>query len=198
MLKKTKPFLFTFDLVGITPRLFIFDQKRYNSIISSILSIIILSLSISYAFYSFIQYLKFNDPSVSYTKDNEQIEEKKILLKNFFIMFQAFEATSFRTINKSYINFKAQLSHRYFNGTNIDIPLEIENCELGKNLIIEFRNATEDLLKINTTIEEFYCFSSKHWNLSFFYNGQGVIISLPFMQHLKKIMFINLMMFKFF
>ena len=148
MLNNYKLFLYKFDLIGINPHLYVFNQRSYNSIISSIISFLILLFSIIFVIYSFVKYLKFDNPSISYTKDNEQYTERKINLKDI-LMFQVFETKSFKTLNKSDISFEAELIVSYFNGTTLNIPLDSEICELGKNIDINvgFRNITEDLKK---------------------------------------------------
>ena len=56
MPNKYKSFLYTLDLIGPSPQILIFNEKRYKSILSSLVSILIILLSILFALYSFIEY----------------------------------------------------------------------------------------------------------------------------------------------
>ena len=56
MSKKCNNFLYFFDFIGPTPQLLIFNEKRYKSNLSSILSIFILLFSIIFTIYSLLEY----------------------------------------------------------------------------------------------------------------------------------------------
>ena len=60
----------------------------------------------------------------------------------------------------------------YFNGTYIETEIELETCELGKNIDTKFENLTEDLFKIGRTVNQFHCINSKYGNLPLFHNPQ--------------------------
>ena len=81
MINKIKAFLFTFDIIGPNPKLYIFNKERYQSIFSLIISLLILILAIVFILYSIINYIKNDRPSVIYSKNNDEIEGRKILLK---------------------------------------------------------------------------------------------------------------------
>ena len=52
MLKKCKLFLYSIDAIGTRPQLFIFNNKRYKSIFSSLTSLFIIFISIIFVIYS--------------------------------------------------------------------------------------------------------------------------------------------------
>ena len=52
-----KSLLLKSDFIGFTPQLRIFEETRYKSVFSSILSIVIIIFSAAFVFYSFLDYL---------------------------------------------------------------------------------------------------------------------------------------------
>ena len=79
MNQRIKSFLYSLDLIGPSPQLYVYNKTRYNSILSSIISILILSLSIFYAICSIILFLRFDNPSISFSKDNDLNTNRSIL-----------------------------------------------------------------------------------------------------------------------
>ena len=57
----------------------------------------------------------------------------------------------------------------YDNGTFFGSMLNIENCEIGKNIDSKYLDFFQKKFKFGRKIEDFYCFSSMHGNLSLFY-----------------------------
>ena len=84
---KIKSLLLTTDFIGLIPQLRIFEQTRYKSIFSFILSIIIIIFSAGFVFYSFVDYLNQN-PSVHYYKNNDLRTNKTYTISNSLLMFQ--------------------------------------------------------------------------------------------------------------
>ena len=83
-------------------------------------------------------------------------------------MFQIVDSSTLNYINSSvvYLNtINIQISD---NGDILGIPLELERCELGKNLNKKFEDIINDKYKFNRTIENFYCINPKD-NISIFY-----------------------------
>ena len=144
-----KSILYQLDLIGTTPHLFIFNNNRYKSLFSSVLSIIILVLSLAFGIYSFLIYVKFGNPTTTYSKDNDQTTERSILFKDLFLIFQLFESATINSINKSYISFDAEYHLSFYNGTFINTKIDLEKCELGKNINNKYNNITIDLKNIN-------------------------------------------------
>ena len=92
MEKGYKYFIYMFDLIGVSPQLHIFKNKRYKSIFSSIFSLIILLISIIYAILGFYEYLKFYSPNVWYLKDNDENTERYFDLKDKLLIFQLIDS----------------------------------------------------------------------------------------------------------
>ena len=172
MNRKCKSFLYAFDLIGTTPQLFIYNKRRYNSILSSFLSILILLFSLIYGIYSFFLFFHFDDPTISYSKDNDQFTNRTILIKDMLLMLQLFETSTNTPVNKPDITFEAIYALNYFNGTIIEMPIELETCELGKNIDIKYENLTIDLKKIKRELDQFYCISLKYGDLALFHHPQ--------------------------
>ena len=81
---KFKSLLLKSDFIGFIPQLRIFEETRYKSAFSSILSIIIIIFSVAFVFYSFVDYLNQN-PNVLYYKNNDLITNKTYTIsKQFF------------------------------------------------------------------------------------------------------------------
>ena len=83
MCTNSKLFLCAFDFMGLIPQFRILKYDNYKSIFSTIISIIIILSSIAFSIYSIIDYIKFNNPSISYLKkyDNNTIFLKDNLFK---------------------------------------------------------------------------------------------------------------------
>ena len=172
MNQRIKSFLYSFDLIGPSPQLYVYNKKRYNSILSSIISILILSLSIFYAICSIILFLRFDNPSISFSKDNDLNTNRSILLKDVFLIFQLFEASTNKPVSTSDVTFEGFYRLYYFNGTITDTIIDLETCELGKNVDVKFQNLTNDLKKIGRTLDQFHCLNTKYGNLSLFHHPQ--------------------------
>lgn len=98
MEKGYKYFLYIFDLIGVSPQIYIFKNKRYKSIFSSIFSLIILLISIIYAILEFYEYLKFDSPNVGYLKDNDDNTERYFYLKDKLLIFQLIDTKTLSNI----------------------------------------------------------------------------------------------------
>ena len=66
MLAKCSNILYNFDLIGPSPRLYIFNKNRYKTFFSSIISLIIIIFSVFYTIFSLIQYFKYENPYKRY------------------------------------------------------------------------------------------------------------------------------------
>ena len=170
---KLGSFLYTLDLIGISPQLFIFKNKRYKSIFSSILSLLIILASIGFIIYSLNEYLKFKTPSIAYSKDNDRKTKRGFLLKKYILAFQLVDAIDtfyFNTINKSIAYYKADFNIYYNNGSMENTELDIENCEFGKNIDLNYKDLFKNGNTYGRKIEEFYCLNTQDTNLSLFYD----------------------------
>ena len=71
MVESLYNFIHFFDLIGKNPELLIFSKYRNNSILASLASIGIIFLSIIFAINSTLDYLKFKNPNITFSKDND-------------------------------------------------------------------------------------------------------------------------------
>ena len=129
--------IYKIDLVGITPQLLIFKNQRYKSILSLLISIVIIITSIIFTILTLYDYFKYQKPIVIYSKDNDQETNRKINLKDSFLLFQLVDASNLTKINSSITCYEGVYKVMYDNGTYEYINLEIENCELGRNIDIK-------------------------------------------------------------
>ena len=169
MFNKYKSFLYTLDLIGPSPQLLIFNDKRYKSIFSSLFSILIILFSIFFAIYSFIEYSKFDNPFITYYKDNDEITNRSFVLNDKLLMFQLIDTKSGNIFNNSIGYYKGLYYIYYNNGTNEMIPLNISKCEYGKNLDYSYSDVISKETSYGRTIEQFYCIDY-NGNLSLFYH----------------------------
>ena len=133
----------------------------------------IILISVGFGLISLIEYLKYKSPSIIYSKYNDKTE-RKFLLKDFTLAFQlvdTIDTFEFNTINNSIGYYQAIFNSIYNNGTIETIPLNIEKCELGKNLnYSKYKDIIDNNTMYGRTLEEFYCLNPQDTNLSFFYH----------------------------
>ena len=170
MIENIGAFLYKFDLIGISPQLLIFNNNRYKSTFSLITSINILLFSIIFAIYSFVQYLKFDSPIIVYSKGNDEKTKRELFLKDTLFMFQLVDSTSMGSLSNSISFFQAENLIVYNNGTIEKNKLNIDVCELGKNLDIKYKDLIRDKNKFHKSFDEFFCFSSNNKNISLFHH----------------------------
>ena len=159
MCPKIKLFLYTFDFIGIVPKFRILKYDSYKSIFSSIISIIITIASIVFSIYSIIDYLKFNNPTISYLERYDNQLNNTIFVNDTLFMFRFFNKFN------SDIDFIV-----YYESELKSTKLNVERCQLGKNINIKFKDDLEK--KYNDKINKYYCISSEHGNLSLFSNPE--------------------------
>ena len=99
MIKKYKSFLFLFDLIGPRPQLLIFNDTRYKSTFFSLLSIFIFLFSIFFSLFSLKEYLKFDNPTIGYYKDNDETTIRNFKIKDKLLLFQLITSSTFNYIN---------------------------------------------------------------------------------------------------
>ena len=157
---KAKFFLYRFDFIGAVPQFRILTYDSYKNVFSTILSITIIISSIGFTIYSIIDYIQFSNPSISYLKKNDN---DTIFLKNNLFMFKVYGECNYPiTYNLTFI-----YNVSYVFGDGKRIILNIEPCEIGKNINIQFKDDLEK--KYKDRINEFYCISSEHGDLSLYY-----------------------------
>ena len=169
MMISCKSFLYTFDLIGPAPTLFIFNNNKYKSYLTSFLSIIIILFSIIFIIFSLIQYFKYQNPIVIYSKISDDITDRTISIKDTFFMFQLVDTSNAQIINDSIAYYEGNYRIIYDNGNFSSAPLLIEKCEFGKNINLRYKELLKKKLNFGRPIETFYCISPKHENFSLFY-----------------------------
>ena len=127
-------FLYFFDLIWANPQLLIFNNRRYKTVLSSIGSILIIIFSIIFAIISLKEYLKYENPIIVYSKDNDAKTNRILNIKDTVFIFQLVKTRNTEIINDSIAYFTADYSIMYENGTYFNTILDIEKCEFGKNL----------------------------------------------------------------
>ena len=130
MCPKIKLFLYTFDFIGMVPQFRILKYDSYKSIFSIIISIIIIISSIGFAIYSIIDYIKFNNPSISYLIRFDNKLNNTIFLKDTLFMFRAYR--TYLDSSEADLNFIGY----YYNNFEY-IELNIERCQIGKNITLK-------------------------------------------------------------
>ena len=173
MIESLKSFLYLFDLIGKSPQLLIFNNYRNISILSSLISLIIILISIAFSIYSILEYLKYINPNITYSRDNDEETNRNIYKRDFLLMFQLIDTTTYKTLNNSIGYYVAEYIIVYNNGTNIYIPLDIETCEIGKNIDKKYQNFVNDKSNYGRKIDEFKCISSNYENISLFYDPKA-------------------------
>ena len=169
MFEKSKLFLYPFDLIGTTPRLFIFNNDRYKTILTSLLSIIIFLFALAFTLFSLVQYFNYDNPIVFYSKSSDDKSKREIFLKDTFLMFQLIETSSANIINDSIAYFEGNYRNIYDDGNIEDGTVFIEKCEFGININWEYFSIIKPKLNFARPIETFYCISAKNGNISLFY-----------------------------
>ena len=169
MLTKFCNILYNFDLIGPSPQLYIFNNKRYKTFFSFIISLIIILFSFFFIIFSLVQYFKFESPIISYTKGNDKSTRREFLLKDTFLMFQLIDSTSINHIDESIAYFESTYQNIYDDGKVENGTLIIEKCELGRNIDLKFKDFIIGKSNFGIPVENFYCFSPNNGNLSLFY-----------------------------
>ena len=186
MPKNTKKCLYKIDLLGHPPDFRIFKEYSYKSTFSSVLSIIIFIISVAFFIYSLIDYLKYKNPSVIYSRDNDKSTNRTILIKDTLLLFALLENTYFTNVNKLDAYLVSELKIKYNNGSSLSIPLTLEICEYGKNFDSKY---SESISSFGHPINDYYCFSSKDGDLPLFYEpdfGESSIYIYAFVTNQSK------------
>jgi hypothetical protein len=168
MIEKCRSILNTLDLIGSSPQLYVSNNKKYKSFFSSIISVLIILFSIIFAIFSIFDYLKYQSPIVSFFKDSDLNTEREIFLKDILLMIQIIDSSTLNYVKDSVAYLKAQFTEIYDDGNISGFPLEIEKCEVGKNVNIKFNDMIKEKYKFERTIEDFYCLNPKN-NISIYF-----------------------------
>jgi len=176
MSNKILEFIYNFDVIGPSPKLYIFNKERYQNIFSLVLSIIIILVTIAFILYSIINYIKNDRPSVVYSKSNDIDEQREIYLKDMLIMFQITDSFQ-KKIDESIAHLESIYSEIYDNGRYDFIVLNVKKCKPGENMNIKyekflhekFNGLTQEQVQQDKNIEDFYCINSEDPNKRIFY-----------------------------
>jgi len=171
--------IYKIDLVGISPQLLIFKNQKYKSILSLLISIVLIMTTIIYTILTLYDYFKYQNPIVIYSKDNDQETNRKINLKDSFLLLQLVDASNYDKIDSSIAYYEGEYKVMYDNGTYEHINLDIENCELGKNIDIKYKDYIENKYKFNRSISDFFCINFKGKDLPLFYLLKNNQIDFP-------------------
>ena len=163
--------LYKIDLVGVTPQLLIFKNKKYKSILSLAMSIAIIIVSIIFTTLTLFDYFRYQNPIVVYSKDNDQETNRKINLNDSFLLLQLVDASNWHQINSSITYYERKVEYKvmYDNGSYDYDYLEIDKCEVGKNIDIKYKEYIDNKYNFNRTISDYYCINFKEKNLPLFY-----------------------------
>ena len=148
MINKIINYIYNFDVMGPIPKLYIFNKERYQSIFSLIVSLLVIILSIIYIFYSLIDYIKNEKPTVVYSKSNDKSEQRKINLKDILLMFQLIDYKSMKKINDSYIDFETLYTEIYDKANVRYLILNAKKCNPGENMNKNYERYLKDQEKI--------------------------------------------------
>ena len=108
--------IYKIDIVGTSPQLLIFKNQRYKSILSLLISIILIITTIVYTILTLYDYFKYQNPIVNYSKDNDQEKNRKIDLKDSFLLFQLVDASNLTKIDSSITYYEGEYKVMYDNG----------------------------------------------------------------------------------
>ena len=169
MFKKLQTFLYKLDLIGLTPQLFIFNKKIYSSLFSSILSFLICLFSVFFIVFSLNQYFKYDNPSIVYSKANDEETKREIFIKDILFMFQLVDSTTLNPVSEEVGYIEAEHADIYDNGTVYSGNITLEKCELGKNIDLKYEEYVNNKYKFGRKLDEFYCISPENGNISLFY-----------------------------
>ena len=170
MFNKFKSVLYYIDFIGEIPQIYIFGNKRYKTSSSCLISIILSIFSLAFILYSIIEYFKYSHPNVSYSKSSDDITKRSIYLKDTFLMVQLIDSSTEQKIDDSIAFLQGSYTIIYDNGSIYYGDLEIEKCELEKNINLRYKETLLKKLNFGRPINEFYCISNKNGNISLFYN----------------------------
>ena len=177
MLQKTVNFIYNFDIIGPSPKLYIFNKETYQTVFSLILSMLIIISSFIYILYSVVDYIQNNRPNVVYSKSNDNNEERKINLKEVLLMFQILDYNTMKKVNESIAYFESINVAIYDNAKVNFYPIEVKACKPGENLNVKYENylkhkfdeLAEVQVQEDKNIKDFYCINTQNIDFNLFY-----------------------------
>ena len=177
MLNKFISIIYNLDVIGPSPKLYIFNKERYQNIFSLIISFIIILIAFIFIIYSLVIYIKYERPNVVYSKSNDIEEKRRVYLKDMLLMFQIMDNTM-KKLNESIGYFEGVYTAIYDVGKMDYSFLTVDKCQPGKNLNKKYekflKEKTNELsnadINADKNIEDFYCINSQNSDISLFHN----------------------------
>ena len=163
-MSKCKNILYLCDILGLHPKLRIFNKDSYKSTYGAILSIIVIFLGLSFTVYSLIVYFNYANPSIVYSKDNDKSTSRSILLSDALLLFGLYENTHFSVIDKNNAFIEGEYIINFNNGSEYKEDLIFEYCEYGENIDKKHQEYLNSY-----AISEYHCISKKQANYPLFY-----------------------------
>ena len=174
-----KPFIYCLDFLSGTPGIFISGRKRYTTLFGLITTLIIVAFSILHIIYQLYLFFFEREMTIVQLNDNFMTNEINIPLNNFLFAFNVFNKNvtmkyfwgkeinlQSGNISRIPLNKNYTVNFYYENPENKEIinkyELELEYCEIGKNINQELIN------KYNfTEFKNYLCLSntSKNFNI---------------------------------
>lgn len=127
-------------------------DDKYKSKFSSICSIIIIALLTAFTIYSIVEYFKYESPSIVYFTDNDDESNRTASVQDS-IMFSVYDYLSDSFLTEGQVNFDAVYVETIGQDTYYRW-LEVEKCELGKNIKQEYKDKLSDI-----NLEDYLCFA---------------------------------------
>ena len=163
-MSKCKQILYLCDIIGLKPKIMIFNKEKYKSTFSAILSIIVLFFALSFTVYSLIVYFNYANPSIVYSKDNDKSTCRSIILSDALLLFGLYENSNFQTLDENDAFIEGEYVIDFNNGSNYKENLIIEKCEYGKNIDKKHQEYLSEYI-----ISDFYCISKSQATYPLFY-----------------------------
>ena len=158
-----KKILYLVDFIGLSPTLHILNYDNYKTVFSSLVSICVIIFGFIYANISIIEFIN-QRPSINYFKNIDSHENKTINLNETFIMLKFEGYGCFSKDQSIYTAYYFAFNNDDF----ISIPINIEPCQIGKNINYKFKDTIEKFLLSSKNIynlSEYYCLNLN--NLSY-------------------------------
>ncbi len=91
-------------------------------------------LSFIFALYSFIEYLKYDNPNIVYSRVNDETTKRAIFIRDTPILIKIIDTKNNEKINDSISYYDGDYIAIYENCSFFKELLIIEKCEYGKNI----------------------------------------------------------------
>ena len=169
--KSVKKFIKKFDFLGPSPSIKIFNEDNFKSFKSSIISIIGIMLIMAFSIYSLIDYLKFDNPTIVYWKDNTQSKNITINLSDILLMVQLNNSHTLN-LQETSVELEVKIIDQYDITSMQNISLE--KCKLGKNIDLKHQESIEKYESARKQkYTDYYCIKKEDSDITIF-NDQTI------------------------